>query len=89
MIVYVVPPRRQGARARNARAGRTPARGVATVTLENAGVPLLIRLDLVRLAVGWRIRDTHVPSGDLRAVHDAMTRAHFILGFGREPETMA
>jgi hypothetical protein len=42
-------------------------RAVATVTFENAGVPTTVRLDLVRLRIGWRVRDIHARSGDLRA----------------------
>jgi hypothetical protein len=43
-----------------------PHRAVATVTFDEAGKRKTIRLDLVRLRVGWRIRDIHAPSGDLR-----------------------
>jgi len=42
-------------------------RAVATVTFDEAGAAKTIRLDLVRLRIGWRITDIHAPSGDLRA----------------------
>jgi hypothetical protein len=45
----------------------TQRRAVATVTFDNAGVPTMVTLDLVRLRIGWRIRDIHAKSGDLRA----------------------
>jgi hypothetical protein len=45
---------------------RGPGRAVATVTFAEDGKRKTIRLDLVRLRIGWRIRDTHAPSGDLR-----------------------
>ena len=43
-----------------------PRRAVATVTFAEEGKRKTIRLDLVRLRAGWRIRDIHAPSGDLR-----------------------
>jgi hypothetical protein len=44
-----------------------PRRAVATVTFENAGTPTMVKLDLVKLPISWRIRDIHAGSGDLRA----------------------
>lgn len=39
----------------------------ATVTFDNVGRPAALKLDLVRLTIGWRIADIHSASGDLRA----------------------
>lgn len=47
-------------------APRGPQRAIATVTFDQGGKPRTIRLDLIRLRSGWRIRDIHAPSGDLR-----------------------
>jgi hypothetical protein len=44
-----------------------PRTAVATMTFENAGMPTMVKLDLVMLRIGWRIRDVHAGSGDLRA----------------------
>jgi hypothetical protein len=44
-----------------------PRRAVAAVTFDEAGARRTIRLDLVRLRVGWRISDIRAPRGDLRA----------------------
>jgi hypothetical protein len=41
----------------------TPRRAIATVTFDNAGVPTMVTLDLVRLRIGWRIRDIHARKG--------------------------
>jgi hypothetical protein len=44
-----------------------PRRAVATATFDEAGAAKTIKYDLVHLRAGWRIRDIHAPSGDLRA----------------------
>jgi hypothetical protein len=42
-------------------------RAVATVTFDSLGQAITVRLDLAKLAIGWRISDIHAKSGDLRA----------------------
>ncbi len=61
-----------------------PRRALATVTFHDAGRPKTIRLDLVRLPAGWRIRDIHAPSGDLRAAHAEVTSGVHFQGVGGE-----
>jgi hypothetical protein len=39
----------------------------ATVRFRNLGKEAALKLDLVKLSIGWRIADIHLKSGDLRA----------------------
>jgi hypothetical protein len=63
------------ARAKVLVAPVTSRRAIATMTFDHAGTPAMVTLDRVKLQIGWRIRDIHARSGDLRAGRGEVTSA--------------
>ena len=43
-------------------------KATATVSFKNIGMPTTVKLDLVKLAVGWRVNDIHWSDGSLRGL---------------------